>query len=94
MAAWHLAPITRNCEALGPAPQLMYLFTSSVARGVFGRVLPTSFTAYSTTLSVTGMFLISFWKYWIWLALMILFSVTSVLLVVFFTMVSSSAKEG
>ena len=33
---------------------------SAVANSLLGRVLATSFTAYSNTLSVTGMFLISF----------------------------------
>jgi len=70
-AAWHLAPNTRNCEARGPAPQLMYLFTASVANSVFGRVLAASLTAYSKTLSVTGISRINFWKYWISSAWMI-----------------------
>lgn len=52
--AWHLAPITRNWLALGPAPQLTWSWITLGVPGRPGRVRVASFTAYSITLSGTG----------------------------------------
>ena len=60
--AWHFAPITKNWEALGPAPQEIYFLTDSVANGSLGLVFEESFTAYSTTFGAIGVFLTKFWK--------------------------------
>ena len=54
IAAWVFAAKIRFCEALGPAPQSTNYFTKPEAVASFGSVLVTIVTAYSMTLSATG----------------------------------------
>ena len=59
IAACAFAANIKFCDALGPAPQSIYCFTISVVVLLLGLVFATNPTAYSITLSATGIRLIN-----------------------------------